>query len=129
MTHTVLYLTGFKSSNVIYFTTITKQVLQLILIMLVGTDVCVRTVFVWEETGVPGGNPPVWLGDQWTMTISHADAGYRQVLNFTFPHICCCFISYDIHCVVFWQVLKFRRLGKFGYVLVQHTHKRQVFSI
>ena len=43
--------------------------------MLVGTDVCVRMVFVWEETGVPGGNPPVWLGDD--MTISHADAGYQ----------------------------------------------------
>ena len=43
--------------------------------MLVGTDVCVRMVFVWEETGVPGGNSPVWLGDH--MTISHADAGYR----------------------------------------------------
>ena len=45
--------------NLIYFTTITKQVIQLILIMLVGTDVCVRMVFAWEETGVPGGNPPV----------------------------------------------------------------------
>ena len=44
-------------------------------ITLVGTDVCVRMVFVWEETGAPGGNPPVWLGDH--MTISHADAGYR----------------------------------------------------
>jgi len=22
-------------------------------------DVCVRLVFVWEETGVPGGNPSV----------------------------------------------------------------------
>ena len=41
--------------------------------MLVGTDVWVPVVFVWEETGVPGGNPPVWLGDH--MTISHADAG------------------------------------------------------
>ena len=40
--------------------------------MLVGTDICVRMVFVWEETGVPGGNPP---DDH--MTISHADAGYR----------------------------------------------------
>jgi len=29
------------------------------LIMLVGTDVCVRMVLVWEETGVHGGNPPV----------------------------------------------------------------------
>ena len=32
--------------NFIYFTTITKQVIQLILIMLVGTDVCVRMVVV-----------------------------------------------------------------------------------
>jgi len=38
---------------------ITKQVIQLILIILVGTDVCVPMVFVWEETGVPGGNPSV----------------------------------------------------------------------
>ena len=38
---------------------ITKQVIQLILIMLVGTDVCVRMVFMLEETGVPGGNPLV----------------------------------------------------------------------
>ena len=43
--------------------------------MLVGTDVCVRMVFVWEENIVPGGNPPVWLGDH--MTISHADAGIK----------------------------------------------------
>ena len=42
--------------------------------MLVGTDDCVPLVFVWEETGVPGGNPPVWLGDH--MAISHADAVY-----------------------------------------------------
>ena len=38
-------------------------------------DICFRVVFVWEETGVPGGNPPVWLGDH--MTISRTDAGYR----------------------------------------------------
>ena len=42
--------------------------------MLIGTDVCVRMVFMWEEIVMPGGNPPVWLGDH--MTISHADAGY-----------------------------------------------------
>ena len=53
--------------NFIYFTTITKQVIQVILIMLIGTDVCVLVVFVWEETGVLGGNPPVWLGDHMTM--------------------------------------------------------------
>ena len=39
--------------------------------MLVGTDVCIQMVCVWEETGVPGGNLPVWLGDH--MTISHGD--------------------------------------------------------
>jgi len=59
------------SLNLIYSTTITKQVIQLILIMLVGTDVCVAVVFFWEETRVPGGNP---LSDH--MTISHADIGY-----------------------------------------------------
>ena len=32
-------------------------------------------VFGWEETGVPGGNPLVRLGDH--LTISHADVGYR----------------------------------------------------
>ena len=31
------------------------------------SDVCVRMVFVWEETGVPAGNPPVWLGDHITI--------------------------------------------------------------
>ena len=45
--------------NFIYFKSITKQVIQLILIMLVETDVCVWMVFVWEETGVLGVNPPV----------------------------------------------------------------------
>jgi len=49
----------FESLNFICFTTITKQVIQLILIMLVGTDVCVAVVFVCEETGVLGGNPHV----------------------------------------------------------------------
>ena len=37
---------AFKTLNFIYFTTITKQVIQLLLIILVGTDVCVRMVFV-----------------------------------------------------------------------------------
>ena len=36
-----------------------KQVIQRILVMLVGTDVCGPVVFVWEEIGVPGGNPTV----------------------------------------------------------------------
>ena len=29
--------------------------------MLVDTDVYVPVVFVWEETGVPGEQPTVWL--------------------------------------------------------------------
>jgi len=47
------------SLNFIKFTTVTKQVIQLLLIMLVGTDICVRMVFMWEETGVPRGSPLV----------------------------------------------------------------------
>ena len=35
--------------NFIYFTTITRQVIQLILIMLVGTDVCTRLTLVYEK--------------------------------------------------------------------------------
>ena len=41
--------------------------------MHVGTDGCVCVVFVWEETGVHGRNPPARLGDH--MTISHAGFG------------------------------------------------------
>ena len=40
-----------------------KQVIQLILITLVGPDVGARGVLVWEETGVPGGNPRDRAGD------------------------------------------------------------------
>jgi len=32
--------------------------MQLLLIMLVGTDVCIWMVFVWEETEVPGETHP-----------------------------------------------------------------------
>ena len=38
--------------------------------MLVDTDVCVRVVFVWEKTGVPGGNSLAQFGDH--MASSHA---------------------------------------------------------
>ena len=57
--------------------------------MLVGTDVCVPVVFVWEETGVPWGNTPVWLSDH--MTISHA-AVYKSPIYInvvsTFKSVC-----------------------------------------
>jgi len=50
-----------------YYTTITNQVIQLVLVMLVGTHICVSVVFVWEETRVPGGNQHTRLGDQTTI--------------------------------------------------------------
>ena len=63
--------------NFVYFAMIMKQVIQLILIMLVGTDDCVCVVFLWEETDVtPRGNR---LSDR--MTISHADARYRTLIE------------------------------------------------
>ena len=69
----MLSITFFSYFKHVYI--LQRNKLYMILIMLLFTDVCVRMVFVWEETGVPGGNPPVWLGDH--MTISHADAGYQ----------------------------------------------------
>ena len=66
----MIYFKLYSINDDYNYTTYIKQYFS----MLVGTDVCVRMVFVWEETGVTGGNPPVWLGDH--MTISHADAGY-----------------------------------------------------
>jgi len=45
--------TWLKKQNFIYFTTITKQVIQLILITL-------APMFAFGCSGVPGGNPPVW---------------------------------------------------------------------
>ena len=48
-----------------------NKYIQLILIMLVGTDVCVPVVFVWEKTRVPGGNPPARLSDHMTISNAH----------------------------------------------------------
>ena len=47
---------------------------QLIIIMLVGSDVYVRWSSCGRKPEYPEENPPVWLGDQ--MAISHCDAGY-----------------------------------------------------
>ena len=52
------------SLNLIYFTLITKQFIQLMSVFLTCTNFQVHVLFLWEETGVPGGNPPVWLDDQ-----------------------------------------------------------------
>ena len=59
--------TQYKLFKLSLFTAITKQIIQLILIMLVGAHVCVWMVFVCEETGVPGGN----LSDLVTTLPSH----------------------------------------------------------
>ena len=57
-----------NSLNFIYFTTITKQLIQLILIMLVT-----MFAFRWSSCGrkpeYPDGNPPVGLGDTWPFHI------------------------------------------------------------
>ena len=42
--------------------------MQLILIMLIGIDVCDRMVFLWEETGVPS---ETHLSDLVTTWLSH----------------------------------------------------------
>ena len=76
----------FKSLSLIYFTTITKQVIQLILIMLVGTDVCVQIVFVWKETAVPGRNPPARLDDHMTKNVLFVHTEH--------PNICEVFKNY-----------------------------------
>jgi len=39
--------------------------------LVVGTDVCVPVVFVWEKTRVPGRNPPARLGDHMTISNAH----------------------------------------------------------
>ena len=44
------------------------KVMQLILIMLIGIDVCDRMVFLWEETGVPSETQ---LSDLVTTWLSH----------------------------------------------------------
>ena len=46
--------------------------------MLVGTNVCVRVVSVWEETGIPEWNPAARLGHH--MAILHAEEGWTLML-------------------------------------------------
>ena len=46
--------------------------------MLDGTNVCVRVVSVWEETGLPEGNPAARLGHH--MAILHAEKGWTLML-------------------------------------------------
>ena len=59
-----------------FFTTIMKQVVQLILIMLFGTDVCVQVVCVWEETGVLEGNDHLTCRRR---VSNHGRSGERRV--------------------------------------------------
>ena len=48
-----------ETFNLIHFTAIKKQVIQLIQNTLVGIDKCVRMHFLCEEPGVPDTNPLV----------------------------------------------------------------------
>ena len=108
------------SLNIIYFTTITKQVMQFILIMLVGTDVCVRMVFVWEETGVPGWNPPVLLGTlslQLLVNVGVFTWAFVLVVRFTVFTV---FRLSGTALTTFGDVCDFLRFFEFGPI---HTHR------
>lgn len=65
-----------------YFKTIAKQVLQLLLISIVGTDVSVKGSLIWEEAGVPGKNPRVQADAHHTFshttTVDHGDRTRSQ---------------------------------------------------
>lgn len=68
--------------NLIYFTKIVKQVPQLILISLVGTDRSARRSLIWEEAGGLGENP---AGDHYTLPQTsiayHGDHTYVTTLK------------------------------------------------
>lgn len=68
--------------NLIYFTKIVKQVPQLILISLVGTDRSARRSLIWEEAGGLGENP---AGDHYTLPQTsiayHGDHTYVTALK------------------------------------------------
>lgn len=50
-----------------FFTTIDEQVIQLLSISLIGTDVGASGSLVLEEAGVPGESPCVLAGDRHTL--------------------------------------------------------------
>ena len=54
--------------------------------MLVGTNVCVCVVFMWEETGESGGNPPARLDDHMTKNVLFVHTEH--------PNICEVFKNY-----------------------------------
>jgi len=61
-----------SNSNFNYFTTITKsKYIQLLFIMLVGTDVCARMVFVWEDTNLPDVVTTFCLVPRWAFIKSY----------------------------------------------------------
>lgn len=65
-----IHLTGSEftlSLNLTYFTTINKEILQLILMLFISSDISVKRQLMWEETRVPGENPRVRVGDHITL--------------------------------------------------------------
>lgn len=67
-----------KNLTELYFTTNDKQVLQLIWVSLIGTDVSMRGSLLWEEARVPGKNPRIQAGDSHTLSKS-GDNGEKRV--------------------------------------------------
>ena len=76
MYQTTSTITWLLSLNFIYFT----QVIQIILIMLIGTDVSVRVVFVWEETGVPGYRVVTYLL-MWLNSLLKYTTQFKYLMN------------------------------------------------
>jgi len=62
-------------------TLITKQVHLTYINYARWHDVCIRIVFLWKETGVPGGNPPVWLGDHMRRRVSNLSCSGESILT------------------------------------------------
>ena len=99
---------------------ITKQVIQLILIMLVGIDVCIRVVLVWEKTGVPGENPPVWLGDQMNLLSTYKyDTQTRSHIH-SYTH------WYILKCVCVFKVLLLIYVPELN---ITHSWNKDLFSL
>ena len=65
-----------------YFTTITKQVIQLIQIILVGSNVRARVLFVWKESGHPKETNVSDLVTTWSLCYMH----WIQYVNILVQH-------------------------------------------
>jgi len=71
--------------NLIYFTTIRKQVISTDTVSLSGSGGGARASFVWEETGVPGENPcdlPTYAtGDRTRIALVRSESTTRPIIR------------------------------------------------